>query len=587
MKSRTIRSIFFSTFALIALITVVIICAMYSLLQAPKIKTQTIAALTQSTQSISAAMDTELARMSTVAMNIAYSTQVSDSFAGVSSFSKAEEARRTQSLLTMQLFPDRPVDQIDLYNLDGTVISTGLRTDIHEGSAEDTPWFPLVAASEKNQAHIFTGRDSNISKFFTDEYGKHFVSFAMRIYNTFNLPYGYVEIRQRLNRIVGAAIDYKSIYGEQVAVFDQNGQQMFPLDTDSSALFEAAAALDFPDTLNRFSDSSGGRLLICSQCVNGGYHVIMSISSRALAQPVRSFLISTFLVAALALLFVLLVSFYSSRAITVPLDAFCQQLKQMDSLQSTPLRCEDTDIEEIQTLYVVFSQMQKTLQDSIRTQILLEEQEMQSRMLALQSQMNPHLLYNSLATIQAMSDEGMTDEISAMCQSISSILRYISSDTQREVPLSDEMRYVRDYVQCMSFRYQEDLTCSITLPEEMNSIRVPKLCVQLLVENAIKYAALKRPPYCISIEGRLIDGGYEITIRDNGPGFSEDTLRNLRAKIEDINRTGCLPSLEINGMGILNVYIRYRLLHGENTIFRLENHEGGGARITMGAKNNG
>lgn len=587
MKTRTIRSIFFSTFALIALITVVGICTMYSVLQAPKIKAQTVAALTQSTQSISAAMDTELSRMSTVAMNIAYSTQVSDSFADVSSYSPVEEARRTQSLLTMQLFPGRPIDQIDLYTMNGAVISTGLRTEIHEGSAEDAPWFPLITSSDKNQVHLFTGQDANISKFYTDEYGKHFVSFAMRIYNTFNLPYGYVEIRQRLNRIVGAAMDYKSIYGEQVFVFDLNGQQMFPLNNDSSTLFQAAQTLDFPEAFSRYDGSSDSNRLICAQCTNGGFHVIMTISNRALNQPVRSFLMNTFLVAALALLFVLLISYYSARIITVPLNTFCQQLKEMDSPQSTSLHPESTNIEEIQTLYLVFSQLQTTLQESIRTQILLEEQEMQSRMLALQTQMNPHLLYNSLATIQAMSDEGMTDEISSMCQSISSILRYIASDTEREVSLSTEMRYVRDYVQCMSFRYQEDLTCSIALPEEMAELRVPKLCVQLLVENAIKYAALKRPPYCICIDGRLSDSAYEITIRDNGPGFSEDTLRALRAKIENINQTGCLPALEINGMGILNVYIRFRLLHGENTIFRLENQEVGGASITMGAKING
>lgn len=586
MRTRTIRSIFFSTIACISMISILGISALYSLNQAPKIKAQTSAALAQATESISSSMDTELARMSTVAMNIAYSTQVSDSFAGVSSYSKAEEARRTLSLLTMQIFPDRPVDQIDLYTMDGYVIASGLRNEIFEADVTQTQWYSDMGSSSKKQTHFFSGMDPLISKYYTDDYGKYFVSFAIQIYNAFNLPYGYVEIRQRLNRIVGSAMNYKSIYGEQIYVFDQNGTQMFPLNGNESSLFASAQELGFPSSLSHYSSVSDKDQMICSQCKNGSFHVIMTISSSALSQPVRSFLYSTFLVAALTLLFALLASFYTSRAITIPLNKFCQQLKQTNTIDA-PLRYSSSDIEEIQTLYRFFFQMQQTLQESTTRQILLEKQEMQSRMLALQSQMNPHLLYNSLATIQAMSDEGMNLEISAMCQSISNILRYISSDAQQEVPLASEIRHTQDYIQCMVFRYQGDMTFSISVPEEMLQLQVPKLCVQMLVENAIKYASLKRPPYCISIEGRLLDNAFEISIRDNGPGFSKESLQTLTSQIENINRTGFLPSLEINGMGILNVYIRLRLLHGENTIFRLENPESGGACVTMGVKKDG
>ncbi len=586
-KKRTIRSIFFYTFSGIALISIIGVSVLYAIIQAPKIKAQSIAALTQATESISASMDAELTRMSTVAMNIAYSTQVSDSFAGISSYSKAEEARRILSLLTMQLFPGRPVDQIDLYRMDGIAISSGLHNEVYEAKAEETAWYSLVNESSKNQAHLFTGRDPKISKYYTDEYGKCFVSFAMRIYNTFNLPYGYLEIRQRLNRVVGAAIDYTSIYGEKIYIFDQYGTQMFPLNEDASALFSSAQELGFPSSISKYSGFDGDDRLICSLCGDGSFQVIMSFRNYALAQPVRSFLLSTFLVAALALLFALMASFYSARDITVPLNSFCQKLEQINATQNAPLEYTSSDIEEIQTLYRVFSQMQQTLHKSTTRQILLEKQEMQSRMLALQSQMNPHLLYNSLATIQAMSDEGMNAEIGIMCQSISSILRYIASNAEQEVSLETEIRHTRDYIQCMVFRYQENLTFSIHIPEQMNEIRIPKLCIQLLVENAIKYASLKRPPYFISITGKLLDNAYEIAICDNGPGFSKDALQTLEEQIANINHTGFLPSLEINGMGIMNIYIRFRLLYGENTIFRLENLEGGGACVTMGVKKNG
>lgn len=587
MKSRTIRSIFFSSFSGIVLTSIACIFVLFSLIQAPKVKQQTAAALTQSAASISTSMDTEISRMSTIAMDIAYSTQVSSSFVGVDAYSKAEADRRILSLLTMQIFPDRPVDQVDLYTADGQVIASGLRNEVYSGEASARPWFTELTASGKNQAHMFTGQDPYISKYYTEEYGKYFVSFAMQIYNTFNLPYGYVEIRKRLSRVLGSAMSYNSVFGEEVFIFDQNGSQMYPLHKDGDAIFAAAQALNFPTALSSFERCDTYDRMVCSSCKNGDYRVILAISSRSLSQPVRSFLFSTSLVAVLTMLFALAASYYTARKITVPLNTFCQQLKDSSLSLQEPLGSSETNVEEIQTLYRVFSKMRQRLQDSTSRQIQLEKQEMQSRMLALQSQMNPHLLYNSLATIQAMSDEGLNADISVMCQSISNILRYISSDAQQEVALKDEIQHTRDYIQCMAFRYQEDLACSIHIPEEMDALRVPKLCVQLLVENAIKYAALKRPPYCISIEGLLQDDRFEISIRDNGPGFSQEALQNLESQIEQINRTGILPSLEINGMGILNVYIRFRLLHGEQTIFRLENLKSGGACVTMGVKQSG
>ena len=78
---------------------------------------------------------------------------------------------------------------------------------------------------------------------------------------------------------------------------------------------------------------------------------------------------------------------------------------------------------------------------------------------------------------------------------------------------------------------------------------------------------------------------HPLSIRDNGPGFEAETLAALEEQMREIQRTGTLPSLKINGMGILHVYIRFRLLYDE-FCFRLENNPEGGACVTIGAKTN-
>ena len=137
----------------------------------------------------------------------------------------------------------------------------------------------------------------------------------------------------------------------------------------------------------------------------------------------------------------------------------------------------------------------------------------------------------------------------------------------------------------MEIRYQGDLTWETQVPAEMEHVLVPKLCVQLLVENAIKFTTTLRPPYHIEIRGILREDAYELSIRDNGPGFEAETLAALEEQMREIQRTGTLPSLKINGMGILHVYIRFRLLYDE-FCFRLENNPEGGACVTIGAKTN-
>jgi sensor histidine kinase YesM len=229
-----------------------------------------------------------------------------------------------------------------------------------------------------------------------------------------------------------------------------------------------------------------------------------------------------------------------------------------------------------------FNDMQHKLVDGLNKQLLLKNQEMQAKMLALQSQMNPHFLYNSIATIQSMADENMNQEIIIMCQSMSKILRYISSDTETTVPLQDEISNTVDFLTCMPKRFDEELFYSVDIPDKMKNIKVPKLCIQPLVENSIRFCSKQPPPWKICITGVIDDENYYITVSDNGPGFTKKSLFDIQEKIKDIDETGLLPSLEINGMGLLNVYMRFKILFGSRHIFSINNLEEGGATVAIG-----
>ncbi|MRN27047.1 ATP-binding protein, partial [Romboutsia ilealis] len=121
---------------------------------------------------------------------------------------------------------------------------------------------------------------------------------------------------------------------------------------------------------------------------------------------------------------------------------------------------------------------------------------------------------------------------------------------------------------------------------EMLELPIPKLCTQLLVENAVKFTTKTTPPWHISIEGRRDKNQWYVCVRDNGPGFQEDVIKTLHKQIDEINKNGLLPCLELNGMGLLNIYIRFYLIYHAVFIFELGNQKSGGAFVTIGGKTN-
>jgi len=214
--------------------------------------------------------------------------------------------------------------------------------------------------------------------------------------------------------------------------------------------------------------------------------------------------------------------------------------------------------------------------------LTLKEQELQAQMLALQAQMNPHFLYNSLSTIAELASEGEVGQVSEMCGDITSILRYISSNREQRMRVEEEMEQVDIYLNIMKRRYGEDLNYVYEIDDDILDCMVPKLCVQLLVENAVKSVTKKLPPWEIRVEGHRAGDDWAVTVYDNGGGFEEEVDRHLRSSMDDILETGTLPSLKIKGMGILNIFIRLYLLDGIPFIFDFGNRKEGGAFVTVG-----
>ncbi|WP_311283409.1 sensor histidine kinase [Paenibacillus macerans] len=261
---------------------------------------------------------------------------------------------------------------------------------------------------------------------------------------------------------------------------------------------------------------------------------------------------------AIGVLLFLIMSLLLSTMITRPIFKLIKAMRgaRFGVLQPNPMFSNTMEINELNNTY---NQMVDNMNELIR--VVYEKELLQSRteLKALQAQINPHFLFNTLeAFYWSLEDKG-EEELAGLVVSMSSLFRYIiSRPNQGEwVTVEEELEHVEHYLQLMDIRLGERLTWSIEAGS-FGNVKIPKLLIQPLVENAILHGVETKEgqgmvTVNVSPSGR--EGCVKITVRDNGPGMDEETLRKLRQALDG----GPALSSKGTGFGIVNVQRRLRL----------------------------
>ncbi len=612
------RSILWVTLFAMMTLVFIIYTSYYVYYESSRISTQVSDSLDQQVLSIRASVDAELTSMDTVMQNIAYSNLVKEYYLANleqpespenGNYSSMQNAKVLTNLLTAIIGPNRPVDQIYLYALDRGAFGIGLDNSFSDLSVGDKPWYPELLSSSGNKI-MFLEKDERLTRYYTYEEGSRFLTLCSVYQNNLYQPIGVIETKRSIGSLLRRlrSLDHK-VCNESVYLFDPEGRVVYSSGDGSEALsyYEmlaggaeeggSAAQSDKEDGSSAQPDRGDGSPvhldrgavhLYSVTSPYSGFTALAAVSDRDLFAPLRQYfrvsLIFFFCTIALTFLLCRLLA----RIISTPLTRMYTQLVDLykpsdNGLEQKKVERVESSLIELDTMNTALIDMQERVQESMEREIRMRDQELQSHMLALQSQMNPHFLFNSLATMQSLADEENYEGIVQMCQMISRLLRYISSDREPLVSVRRETDHARDYLDCMKLRYEEDLEYEIDIPEEMMEIRIPKLSLQMIIENAIKFSTKSvRPPWIVRVEGRLCEDRWEIATLDNGSGFTDEALEELEGKIRYIDETELLPSLEIDGMGLMNIDIRFRTFYKGRHIFRIGNREEGGAFIIIG-----
>ena len=259
-----------------------------------------------------------------------------------------------------------------------------------------------------------------------------------------------------------------------------------------------------------------------------------------------------FIVAAVLLLAVILISSLLSREITKPIRQLRDSMSMVEEGEFEKANVDITTENEIGSLSKSFNVMTERIHTLMDQNVYEQKQKRKIELRALQAQINPHFLYNTLDSIIWMSEAGRNEEVVEMTSALARLLRQSISNDQELVAVEKEIDYVRSYLTIQKMRYQDKLEYSIDIDPEIRFVEIVKLTLQPLVENAVKHGVgMKEGGGTVTIATKEFDDRYEVIVSDDGVGF--DTAKKPNDRRTHIGMENVRNRLKTMCNAVLNI----------------------------------
>ncbi|HHT87912.1 MAG TPA: sensor histidine kinase [Clostridiales bacterium] len=270
-----------------------------------------------------------------------------------------------------------------------------------------------------------------------------------------------------------------------------------------------------------------------------------------------------------------LVNILVTDSITKPIRMLCSKTAMVAKGDfTTRTTCDNHD--ELAILSDRFNDMTIKLEQQVKS-IKLEQENlryMESKL--LQTQINPHFLYNTLDTIIWLIEVEKSKEAIDIVVALSEFFRIVVSKGKDFITIREEEIHIKSYLQIQQSRYKDILTYEINIPEELYAYQILKLTLQPIIENSLYHGIKKqRAKGKITVTGDIKDDVIYFHVIDNGVGMDEEELNALRKEIE-------LPgSKQSTGFGLANVNKRIKLIYGNDYGLSIQSKKGEGTDIMI------
>ena len=266
------------------------------------------------------------------------------------------------------------------------------------------------------------------------------------------------------------------------------------------------------------------------------------------------------------------VGFFISRQFTDSITRhFSYLINKMKAFEQDELSLPDTKYnysartDEIGQLHQQFDHMALKIRNLIQENYVQELLAKDAKLKALQNQINPHFLYNTLDSIYWRARACREDEISTMIESLSALLRVTLSKKDTIFVVSQEMDLVHHFIAIQQIRFEQKLVYTDDISPEILNVEIPQFTIQPLVENAITYSLEEFPDIChIHVHGYITDSQVIIQVINSGTQFEDNFLEKLAS--EEVRIHGF-------GIGLMNIHKRLQIIYGKSYGLSLYNQD--------------
>ena len=317
-----------------------------------------------------------------------------------------------------------------------------------------------------------------------------------------------------------------------------------------------------------------GKLYSISRSEKTGWTVVDCTNVKELLSKSRQAQSVYVLTAIILVIVALLFSRFMARSITLPIQKLRDSMKKV---QEGDFSVSDVVVDsrnEIGSLTKSFDVITHRIHELMEQNVHEQEEKRKSELKALQSQINPHFLYNTLDSIIWMAEGKKNEEVVLMTASLARLLRQSISNEDEVVPIANEVEYARGYLTIQKMRYKDKLEFQIEVDSSILYIPLIKLVLQPIIENAIYHGLkYKESKGLLIVKGFMKDGNAVLQVIDDGVGMDEETLAHIYDKHK--------VNYHSNGVGVYNVQKRLKLYYGEDYGITYTSELGKGTTATI------
>lgn len=469
---------------------------------------------------------------------------------------------------------------VHVMSLEGKVFSYGDFSNIIDQNFRTKIWFGQLQSSQGTMVWLGVYPHSLIDT----SLDQPVFAFGRLIYDVNQYkPTGVVLFEARPQLIMKSMDNLKLSPNSEAYIISNDGQVI------AGSYPELPADLDLKMIKDRDSGvyKENGEWIVTSSIPSAGWTIVNLTPESDLnveLQRMQRYLIVV-LVALVCLSIV--IAIWGSRTISSPIKRVVREMKQVETGNFNRVLTVKSYY-EIGQLADSFNKMVARISELIEQVKISSVSEKNAELQALQSQVNPHFLYNTLDMIYWLLDEKGNDNLAEVVLSLSHMFRY-SSHWEDEVTLGAELEQIRHYLNIIELRLHGRLTVEVNVDEQWRGIRVPKMTLQPIIENAVKHGLEPQGLDCrLQVYATREGDSLMITVADNGVGMSEEKLERLRQSLDASYSATAVRGREkdaaaetAGGIGISNLHRRLKHMYGESYGLSVESAPGKGTSVRI------